>query len=66
MACRKRVLKLPIVNSCASQNSLSTTKPNTAQDFAPRASCQIRKIKGSACAGNAGDVFPAIDFKAND
>ena len=27
------------------------------------ASCQIRKIVGCACAGNAGNVFPATDFK---
>ena len=27
------------------------------------ASCQIHKIAGCACAGNAGDVFPATDFK---
>ena len=26
----------------------------------PWASCQIRKIAGCACAGNAGNVFPAI------
>ena len=25
----------------------------------PWASCQIRKIAGCACAGNAGNVFPA-------
>ena len=24
---------------------------------------QIRKIAGCACAGNAGNVFPATDFK---
>ena len=28
-------------------------------------SCQIRKIAGCACAGNAGNVFPATDFKGN-
>ena len=26
---------------------------------------QIRKIAGCACAGNAGNVFPATDFKGN-
>ena len=26
-------------------------------------SCQIRKSVGCACAGNAGNVFPATDFK---
>ena len=31
----------------------------------PRASCQIRKIAGCACAGNAGNVFPAADFQGN-
>ena len=29
------------------------------------ASYQIRKIVGCACAGNAGNVFPATDFKGN-
>ena len=29
----------------------------------PWASYQIRKIAGCACAGNAGNVFPATDFK---
>ena len=29
------------------------------------ASYQIRKIADCACAGNAGDVFPATDFKGN-
>ena len=29
------------------------------------ASYQIRKITGCACAGNAGNVFPATDFKGN-
>ena len=27
------------------------------------ASYQMRKIAGCACAGNAGNVFPATDFK---
>ena len=31
----------------------------------PWTSCQIRKIAGCACAGNAGNVFPATDFKGN-
>ena len=34
-------------------------------DMAPWASYQIRKIAGCACAGNAGNVFPATDFKGN-
>ena len=29
------------------------------------ASCQILKIAGCACTGNAGNVFPAADFKGN-
>ena len=29
------------------------------------ASCQIRKIAVCTCAGNAGNVFPATDFKGN-
>ena len=29
------------------------------------ASCQTRKIASCACAGNAGNVFPATDFKRN-
>ena len=29
------------------------------------ASCQIRNIVGCACAGDAGNVFPATDFKGN-
>ena len=29
------------------------------------ASYQIRKIAGCVCAGNAGNVFPATDFKGN-
>ena len=29
------------------------------------ASYQIRKIAGCVCAGNAGNVFPATDFKEN-
>ena len=32
-------------------------------DITPWASCQIRKIAGCACAGNAGNVFPSTDFK---
>ena len=31
----------------------------------PWASCKIRKMAGCACAGNAGNVFPATDFKGN-
>ena len=31
----------------------------------PMGSHQIRKIAGFACAGNAGNVFPAIDLKGN-
>ena len=31
----------------------------------PWASYQIRQIVGCACAGNAGNVFPATDFKGN-
>ena len=31
----------------------------------PWASYQIRKIVGCACAGNAGNVSPATDFKGN-
>ena len=31
----------------------------------PWASYQIRKTERCACAGNAGDVFPATDFKGN-
>ena len=29
------------------------------------ASYQIRKVAGCACAGNAGNVFPATDFEGN-
>ena len=29
------------------------------------ATCQIRKIAGCACAGNAGNVFPTADFKGD-
>ena len=32
---------------------------------APWASYQIHKIAGCACTGNAGNVFPATDFKGN-
>ena len=31
----------------------------------PWAPYQIHKIAGCACAGNCGNVFPAIDFKGN-
>ena len=31
----------------------------------PMASYQLHKIAGCACAGNAGDIFPATDFKGN-
>ena len=31
----------------------------------PWDTCQIRKIAGCACAGNAGNVFPATYFKGN-
>ena len=31
----------------------------------PWTACQIRKIQGCACAGNAGNVFPNADFKGN-
>ena len=37
--------------------SVHTTKRT--QRFSPWESCQIRKIAGCACAGNAGNVFPA-------
>ena len=33
--------------------------------FPPWASYQMRKIAGCACAGNAGNDFPATDFKGN-
>ena len=35
------------------------------QTTATWASYQIRKIVGCACTGNAGNVFPATDFKGN-
>ena len=31
----------------------------------PWTSCQIRKIASCTCVGNAGNVFPATDFKGN-
>ena len=34
-------------------------------ELTPAASCQIRKIAGCACTGNAGNVFPAADLKGN-
>ena len=34
-------------------------------DIIQWASYQVRKIAGCACAGNAGNVFPAIDVKGN-
>ena len=37
----------------------------TTFEFKTWASYQIRKIAGCACAGNAGNVFPATDFKGN-
>ena len=33
--------------------------------YSQRASYHIRKIAGCACAGDAGDVFPATYFKGN-
>ena len=33
--------------------------------FSSCASCQIRIFAGCACTGNAGNVFPATDFKGN-
>ena len=33
------------------------------ENYQPRASYQIRKIVACACDGNAGNVFPATDFK---
>ena len=34
-------------------------------NWKPWASYQIRKIAGCACTGNAGNVFPATDYKGN-
>ena len=42
------------------------TGPNLPTSFPPiMASYQIRKIAGCACAGNAGNIFPATDLKGN-
>ena len=46
----------------ALDSSLSCVSRN---EHEPWASDQIRKIAGYACAGNAGNVFPATDFKGN-
>ena len=37
----------------------------SAKRYAPWTSYQMRKIAGCACTGNAGNVFPATDFKGN-
>ena len=42
---------------------ISMTKCKT--ELTPWASCQIQKIAGFACVGNAGNVSPATDFKGN-
>ena len=46
-----------IAVSCSQSESLSGFKGHR-QSYAQWASCQIRKIAGCACAGNAGNVFP--------
>ena len=48
-------------NSCITTQLCRITCRNTC----PWVSYQIRKIAGCACTGNAGNVFPAIDFKGN-
>ena len=59
---------LPVELRIIYENLLLTK--NTLKGHAPQyltawASYQIRKIKGCACAGNAGRVSPADDFKGN-
>ena len=44
---------------------MDTSQKQRAQTQSPWASYQIRKIAGCACAGNAGNVLPAADFKAH-
>ena len=41
------------------------SKPNWRNILLPWASYQIRKIASHACAWDAGNVFPATDFKRN-
>ena len=54
--------KLVKVTSLAHSASVVTLGVSTSNQWA---SYQIRKIAGCACAGNAGNVFPATDFKGN-
>ena len=49
--------------ACYGQGSLWDWSNNGFTDKG--ASCQIRKIADCACTGNAGNVFPATDFKGN-
>ena len=47
------------------ENALVSDLCVTNETTAPCAPYQIRKIAGCACAGNAGNVFPATDFNGN-
>ena len=59
--CHKVFSKPWLISFFIQQNAFGDILCTTADiQFRPQwASCQIRKIEGCACAGNAGNVFPA-------
>ena len=61
-----RITKLSSLPLCRFIKQGWRNATSTHWDLAmPWASHQKRKIVGCACAGNAGKVFPATDFKGN-
>ena len=48
-----------------STSSTSLSGNRMTSSWLPWTSYQIRKLAGCVCAGNAGNVFPATDFKWN-
>ena len=50
---------------CDQREQISNKQCSSRWFEMPWCSYQIRKIAGCACAGNAGNVFPATDFNGN-
>ena len=54
-----------IVSNSITRSGAGPERSSCSSHSKPWASYQIRKIAGCACAGNAGNVFPAADFQGN-
>ena len=50
-------------NSCPVSSNIACNDGERVSPYSPWASSQICKIAGCACAGNAGNVFPATEKK---